>query len=126
MKQAPLPKAKAGSADRITIANADLSREPAALAGVREQARILASEGDDSRAAPPHPVIERTLAWLRKAKPSDIDIVAADRPRLIKCEVASSSIDRLAVSLPRVVRAASLQGFERSCEACGLLSWKCR
>lgn len=112
VKQAPLPKAKAGSADRITIANADLSREAAALAGVREQARILASEGDDSQAAPPHPVIERTLAGLRKAKPSDIGIVAADRPGLIKCEVASSSIDRLAVALPRIVRAASLQGFE--------------
>ena len=112
VKQAPLPKAKAGSADRITIANADLSREAAALAGVREQARILASEGDDSQAAPPHPVIERTLAWLRKAKPSAIDIVAANGPGLIKCEVATSSIDRLAIALPRIVRGASLQGFE--------------
>jgi len=112
VKQAPLPKAKAGSADRITIANADLSGEAAALADVREQARILASEGDDSPATPPHPVIERTLVGLRKATPSDIDIVAADKPGLIKCEVASSSIDRLAVALPRIVRAASLQGFE--------------
>ena len=44
--------------------------------------------------------------------PSDIGIVAADGAGLIKCEVASPSIDRLAVILPRVVRAASLQGFE--------------
>ncbi|MEC5293569.1 hypothetical protein VSX64_23410 [Aurantimonas sp. C2-6-R+9] len=112
VKQTPLPKAKAGSAPGITIANADLSREAAALAGVREQSRILASEGDDSQTAPPHPVIERTLTALRKAKPSNIGIVAADRPGLIKCEVASSSIDRLAIALPRIVRATSLQGFE--------------
>ncbi len=110
--QAPLPKAKAGSADRITIANADFSREAAALAGVREHARILASEGDDSEAIPPHPVIERTLAGLRRAKPSDIGVVVADKPGLIKCEVASSSIERLAIVLPRIVQAASLQGFE--------------
>jgi hypothetical protein len=112
VKQTPLPKAKAGSAHGITIANADLSREASPLAGVREQARILASEGDDSQAAPPHPIIERTLAGLRKAKPSDIGIVVADGPGLIKCEVASLSIDRLAIALPRIIRAASLQGFE--------------
>ncbi|MGB3898003.1 MAG: hypothetical protein WA973_05550 [Mesorhizobium sp.] len=112
VKQTPLPRAKAGSADRVTIASANLSREAAALVVVREQARILASEGDDNQAAPPHPVIERTLAWLRKAKPSDIGIVAADKPGLIKCEVSSSSIDRLAIALPRIVRAASFQGFE--------------
>jgi hypothetical protein len=112
VKQTPLPRAKAGSADRVTIASANLSREAAALVDVREQARILASEGDDNQAAPPHPVIERTLAWLRKAKPSDIGIVAADKPGLIKCEVSSSSIDRLAIALPRIVRAASFQGFE--------------
>ena len=47
-----------------------------------------------------------------KAKPSDIGIVAVSGAGLIKCEVASPSIDRLAVILPRVVRAASLQGFE--------------
>lgn len=112
VKQTPLPKAKAGSADRVTIANADLNREAAALAGVREQARILASEGDDSKAASPHPVIEQTIAGLRKAKPSDIGIVTANGPGFIKCEVAAASIDRLAVALPRIVRAALLQGFE--------------
>ncbi|MEQ1954910.1 hypothetical protein [Mesorhizobium sp. CN2-181] len=79
---------------------------------MREQARILASESDGSEAAAAHPVVERTIAKLGKAKPSDIGIVAADGTGLIKCEVAVSSIDRLAVALPRIVRAASLQGFE--------------
>jgi hypothetical protein len=112
VKQIPLPEAKAGTADRITIANADLSHESSALANVREQARILASEGSDDQVGPIHPIIDRTVAKLRKAKPSDIGIVSADGTGLIKCEVASPSIGRLAVILPRVVRAASLQGFE--------------
>lgn len=112
VKQIPLPEAKVGTADRIAITNADLSRESSALADVREQARILASEGSDDQAAPTRPIVDRTLAKLRKAKPSDIGIVAADGAGLIKCEVAPPSIDRLAVILPRVVHAASLQGFE--------------
>ncbi|HTV31785.1 MAG TPA: hypothetical protein VME69_01590, partial [Methylocella sp.] len=112
VKQIPLPEAKAGTADRITIASADLGRESLALANVREQARILASEGRDDQAEPIHPIIDRTVAKLRKTKPSDIGIVSADGAGLIKCEVASPSIGRLAVILPRVVRAASLQGFE--------------
>src|SRR5215471_10604452 len=112
VKQTPLPKAKAGTADRITIADADLSRESSTLATAREQARILASHGDADEAALPHPIVDRTLAKLSKMKPSDIGIVVADGAGLIKCEVASQSIDRLAVIIPRIVRAASLQGFE--------------
>jgi hypothetical protein len=91
VKQTPLPKAKAGAADRITIANADLTRGSVALAGVREQARILASEGDNDQVAPPHPIIDRRLAELRKAKPSDFGIVTADGAGLIKCEVTCPS-----------------------------------
>jgi len=90
-----LPEAKGGTADRITIANSDLSRESSALANLREQARMLASEGSDDRAAPTHPIVDRTVAKLRKAKPSDIGIVAADGAGLIKCEVASPSINHL-------------------------------
>jgi hypothetical protein len=100
------------TADRITIAGADLSGEPSALSNMREQARILASEGDDDQISPPHPIVDRTLAKLRKAKLSDIGIVAADGTGLTKCAVSSLSIDHLAVILPRIVRATSLQGFE--------------
>ena len=112
VKQIPLPEAKLGASDRITIADGDLSRESSALASAREQARIRASEGGDDQAAPPSPIVDRTLDKLRKAKPSDVGIVVADGGALIKCEVASPSIDRLAVILPRIVREASLQGFE--------------
>jgi len=112
VKQIPLPKGKAGTADSITIASADFSRESEALADVREQARIRASEGADDQDAPSHAIVDRTVAKLRKAKPSDIGIVAADGLGSIKCEVASSSVDRLAIILPRIVGAASLQGFD--------------
>ena len=72
VKQTPLPEAKPGAPDRITIAYGEFGRESANLAAAREQARIQASEGDDNEAAPPHPIVDRTIATLRKAKPSDI------------------------------------------------------
>jgi hypothetical protein len=112
VKQTPLPEAKPGAADRITISDGELGRESANLAAAREQARIQASDGDDNEAAPPHPIVDRTIATLRKAKPSDIGLVAVSQGGLIKCEVAPRSVDRLAVILPRIVRAASLQGFQ--------------
>jgi hypothetical protein len=112
VKQTPLPEAKPGAPDRITIANGEFSRESANLAAAREQARVLASDGGDNETAPPHPIVERTIAALRKAKPSDIGLVTVSQGGLIKCEVAPRSVDRLAVILPRIVRAASLQGFQ--------------
>jgi hypothetical protein len=112
VKQMTLPEAKPGASDRITIADGDLSRESSTLASAREQARIRASEGGDDQVAPLSPIVDRTLDKLRRAKPSDVGIVAAGGAGLIKCEVASPSIDRLGVILPRIARAASLQGFE--------------
>src|SRR5690606_37644072 len=112
VKQTPLPEAKPGAPDRITIADGEFGRESANLAAAREQARIQASEGDDNEAAPPHPILDRTIAKLRKEKPSDIGLIAISQGGLIKCEVAPQSVDRLAVILPRIVRAASLQGFQ--------------
>jgi hypothetical protein len=112
VKQTPLPEAKPGAPDRITIADGEFGRESANLAAARERARVLACDGGDNEAAPPHPIVERTIATLRKAQPSDIGLVAVSQGGLIKCEVAPRSVDRLAVILPRIVRAASLQGFQ--------------
>ena len=112
VKQTPLPKAKMGTADKITIVGADLSFESSILVTVREQARILASENRDDRVVQPHPIIERSLARLGKAKPSDIGVVVSDGTGIIKCEVAVQSIDRLSIILPRIVEAALLQGFK--------------
>jgi len=111
VKPVPLPPAVTGTVPRITIASADLSPQSAALARVREQARILASTADDDLAAPPHPLIDRTLAKLRQAKPPETGLVALDAAGLIPCQVSVASIDRLAVILPRIVQAASLQGL---------------
>ena len=112
VKQTPLPPAKSDTADRITIAVADLSRKSSILATAREQALILASSGCDDRVTPPHPIIERTVVKLNKGKPSDIGLVAVSGAGLIKCEVAPQSVDRLSVILPRIIQAASLQGFQ--------------
>jgi hypothetical protein len=112
VKQTPLPDAKPGAPDRITIADGEFGRESANLTAAREQARIQASEGDDNEAVPPHPIVDRTIAKLRGEKRSDIGLIAVNQGGLIKCEVAPRSVDRLAVILPRVVRAASLQGFQ--------------
>jgi hypothetical protein len=112
VKQTPLPEAKPGAPDRITIADGEFGRESANLAVAREQARVQASEGDDNEAAPPHPIVDRTIVKLRKEKPSDIGLIVVSEGGLIKCEVAPRSVDRLAVILPRIVRAASLQGFQ--------------
>lgn len=110
--QIPLPQARAGTGGSIAIASANLGPESSVLARAREEARILASEGIDNQTLPPHPVVARTLAKLRKAKPSDIGIVTAEGTGLVRCEVAATSIDRLSIILPRLVRATSLQGFQ--------------
>ena len=60
------------SPDKVTIASADMGRESVMLASVREQARIIASEGNNDQEPPTHPIVEQTLSRLRKAKPSDI------------------------------------------------------
>ena len=112
VQKARLPEAKPGDAERITIAGGNLSRESGVLVSVREQARILASDGDEEDAAPPHPIVQRTLAKLRKAKASDVGVVKVDGNGFIKCEAAVSSVDRLLVALPRIARAAARQGFD--------------
>ena len=112
VEQTPLPKAKAGTAREIIIVNADLSKEAATLSAVREQARVQASSGDGADDGPQHPIVARTLAALRKAKNPEKGLISVAEPGLIHCTVAPASIDRIAVGLPRIVRAMALQGFQ--------------
>lgn len=109
--QAPLPKVKSGTSDRITIAGDNLTGEPNLLAAAREEARIRASSDHPDGAATTYPIVERTIDRLRKAKPSERGLVAVDGAALIKCEVASTSLDRLAVILSQIAEAAARQGF---------------
>lgn len=110
VRQTPLPELEDGRETQITIASADLGREGAAFAGIREQARVRAAQVPeaDGRA---HPVVERTIAELRKARASDIGLVATTGVGLIACSVSPASVDRLEVILTRVAHAALLQGF---------------
>jgi hypothetical protein len=104
-----LPKLKAGIADRISIAAGDLRGETGPIAAVREQARVVASSALPDAIETP-PVVAKTIAALRKAKTGPTGLVSVDG-RLIRCEVAASSIDRVEVTLNRVASAAAQQGF---------------
>jgi hypothetical protein len=108
--QTPLPKAKQGISDRIVIAGGELRNEPEAVATVREQARVRASSAPIEEPRP-HLIVERTVARLRKAKPGPTGLVSVDTVGLIKCDVAPSSIERLARVLNGIVAAAEQQGF---------------
>jgi hypothetical protein len=111
VKRTPLPKAKEGAARRVLIANADLSKEASTLSVVREKARILASGGDDAGEGPQHPIVNRTLAALRKVGQLEKGLVSVSGSGLIRCSIAPASIDRMGVGLSRIVRAVELQGF---------------
>lgn len=112
VEKTPLPKAKEGTAPKILIANADLSKQASKLSAVREQARIHASSGDDADEGPPHPIVSRTLAALRKAGEPEKGLISVSGRGLIRCSIASASIDRMGVGLSRIVRAVELQGFQ--------------
>lgn len=95
----------------IRIVSNDLGLGDAKLATVREEARVRAT----SIAAPPaasHPIIDKSLAKLRKARPQEGGVlVAAAGAGLISCSVAPDSIDRLETILVNIVAAADTQGF---------------
>jgi len=108
----PCPSARPGTPERITIAAGVLAREPALVAEARERARIAASGDGDAEEAVPHPVVERTLAKLRKGKPLGLGTVSANGAGVVKADVAPPSIERLGLVLNRLVAAAAAQGFE--------------
>lgn len=113
VKQIPLPPAKEGISSRVTIAAGELRPEPELIAAVREKARLLASTVDDGATMPTHPIVERTIAQLRKAKPSPINgLISIDGLNVVKAVVAPVSIDRLQLALSRIVAAADALGIK--------------
>lgn len=113
VKQTPLPKAEAGTSDRITISAGQLGPEPEVIATARENARLLASSIDTDAALSSNPIIDRTIAQLRKAKPSSINgLVTVEALNVIKVSVASASIDRLVLALNRIIAAADVLGIK--------------
>lgn len=70
MRQTPLPPAAEDKETRISITAGELCGEAELMAVAREEARIAVSSIDSEADVPSHPIIERTTAKLRKAKPA--------------------------------------------------------
>ncbi len=107
----PLPPVGEGGADRVVIAAPELRGETPAVAAVREAARVRATDQAPEGEAAADPIVERTIAALRRADASHKGLVVAVGPDAVACEVAPASIDRLATILRRLVAAAAHQGF---------------
>jgi hypothetical protein len=113
VKQTPLPPLKSGAGSRITIASGELRPEPELIATARENARVLASAIEEAGEPPANPTVERTVAKLRKAKPSAINgLASVNQPGLIKVEVATASADRLELALNRIAAAGATMGIK--------------
>lgn len=113
VKQTPLPPAAEGQQARISITAGELRGEPELMAIAREEARIAASTIDIEADVPSHPIIERTVAKLRKTKPAAGSIlVSVEGPGIVRALVGPDSIDRFEQVLNRVVAAAATLGIE--------------
>ena len=113
VKRTPLPKSRAGVFDRVTIATGELRPELELIATARQKARLLASFIDGSKLSPTNPIVDRTIAQLRRAKPSPANgLTSIDALNVIKAVVAPASIDRLELALNRLVAATEALGIK--------------
>lgn len=113
VKKTPLPKASEGVSDRVTISAGELRPEPELIATAREKARLLASSIGGSELSTTNPIVDRTIAQLRRAKPSPANGLASiDGLNVIKAVVAPASIDRLELALNRLVAATEALGIK--------------
>ncbi|KXU29225.1 hypothetical protein A0J57_18240 [Sphingobium sp. 22B] len=97
---------------QITIAGGELRAESDLIMAVRESARVAVSTiaaGDEP--LPHNQIVERTIAQLRRAKPSEKGVVSIHQPGLIKVEVSPASADRLSVALNRIAAAVEPMGI---------------
>lgn len=107
-----LPERMGDLTDRITISGRELRNEPDLIAEARENARVALSAVAIAEAAPVHPIVARTIARLRKARPVGNGLVCTQGPNLIRAEVAPASIDRLEISLNRIAAALQASGAD--------------
>ncbi|HJS12962.1 hypothetical protein [Sphingopyxis sp.] len=116
VRQTPLPPAAEDKETRISITAGELRGEPELMAVAREEARIAASSIDSEADVPSHPIIERTTAKLRKAKPAAGSIlVSVEGAGVVRALIGPESVDRFEQVLNRIVAAAATLGikFER-------------
>lgn len=104
----PLPAAENEMPVRIVAK--DLGLGDPRLAVVREAARVRASSAPSNSET--HPIIEKTIARLRKATPPKGEaLISASGPGLITCSIGPGSLDRLDTILTNLLAATTAQGF---------------
>ncbi|RYL99966.1 hypothetical protein EWH10_06430 [Sphingobium fuliginis] len=108
-----MPRVQADASDTITIAAGDTKPDSDFIVSVREEARVLASSFSADAQVPNHPLVTRTIAQLRKGKPSSINgLISVEGRDLIKVCVGRASFDRLELALNRIVAAAEGLGID--------------
>lgn len=113
VRQTPLSEVSTGAGDQITIAAGLVGPEPELVARARDNARVLASSIEAIDTKRPNPVVERTAAKLRRAKPDAITgLVSIEGAGFIKSQIAPASIDRFALALNRIAAAADGIGIK--------------
>lgn len=110
VEQTALPDAGHGSSNRIVIAYPEFRADTGTIAAVREEARIKAT--DLPIDAVDHPLVNRTIAALRKTEPTFKGLLEVSGLGLIRCEVGKESLDRLKLILSRIAAASAIQGFQ--------------
>lgn len=110
--QTSLPPPEKGMADAIVTAEGSTLSEPDSLRAAREQARINASSAVEEEPTAPHPVLERTITSLEKAKPDERGLVRSTKAGCANVAVSPASIARLRLALDRLLAAAAVQGFQ--------------
>jgi hypothetical protein len=109
--QTPLPTSDNDVSDIITIVEGNRLHESDDLKAAREQARIVASNLADQPELPRNPIVDKTIAALRKAKPNDRGLICTKQAGLIAVSVGPASLDRLEIVLDVIVQAAHVQDF---------------
>ena len=112
VRTTPLPNPKNLGLEKVIIAAGIVREEPDWLAGARESARLIASAESPAPDGPPHPIVARTIAALRKAKPVPNGQIRASDGNVVDCLIGPLSIDRLELVLSGIVVAAAAQGFK--------------
>lgn len=110
-RQTPLPRLKKGVADTIVIVSGEFREESELIAQAREAARIAASHVEAEALSPSHPIVQRTLDRLRRAKASELNgLVTIDGRGLISLSVAVASAERLETMLNQLAEVAAPMG----------------
>ncbi|WP_346033057.1 hypothetical protein [Erythrobacter westpacificensis] len=112
VERPPLPALKKGVSDMVCISGSALRTEPETIATIRDEATSRASKFNAEKDAKEHPVVTRSMAKLRKARPDDRGLVRLTQSGLIDIAIAPASIDRIELALNRIVSAAEIQGFD--------------